>query len=217
MFGELNASQFKHRSNFYGSEFESLLSKIIVCYEKMSAHITSLPNKENEIRDVLLIDYLNDNKIRNEIGLKNYLFDPEVPEGNEGRTDIKIQTKNTFEDTAAYYIIECKRLDTKSKNWEKSLNSEYVNEGIARFVSKKYSTYYKVNGMIGFIVEAMDINENIIAINSLLNGNLNTSQVLHYHEIAPNFDFSYRSTHNLDKGEIAIYHLMFDFSQQIGN
>lgn len=218
MFENLNASQFKHTSKFDGAEFESLLSKIILCYEKMKVQVNVLSNKENEIRDVLLIDYLKNNKIRRELGLTDYLFDREVSEDKtSGRTDIKIQTLNTFQDTAAYYIIECKRLDTKSQNWEKSLNSEYVNEGIARFVSGKYSTYYKVNGMIGFIVESMNINENVGVINGLLNGKLQTSRTLHYHEIVSDFTFSYRSTHNLEIGEIAIYHLMFDFSQQIGN
>lgn len=220
MFGELNASQFKHKRNFYGSEFESLLAKIIACYEKMKIHETYLPNKENEIRDALLINYLKNNKIRDELRLKDYLFDREVPEDKTlGRTDIKIQTLNTFQDTAAYFIIECKRLDTKSKNRKKGLNNEYVEKGIVRFVSGKYSSHYKVNGMIGFVVEAMDIAENVDAISTLLKDKLKTNQGLDYHELVSDFEFSYRSTHNLVNGEteIAIYHLMLDFSQQIGN
>jgi len=96
----------------------------------------SLSNDENTIRDVLLINYLRDNSIRKKINLTNYLFDREVPEDRSvGRTDIKIQTQNTFEDTSAYYIIECKRLDGTNTTGTTGLNAKYIENGIYRFAS----------------------------------------------------------------------------------
>jgi hypothetical protein len=95
------------------------------------------------------------------------------------------------------------------------LNAKYIQNGISRFVSKTYSSHYKTNGMIGFIVETIDINKNIAAINGLLKGTANTTKELFKHKIVTDFHYSYCSTHDLDSDEILIYHLMFDFSKNI--
>ncbi len=101
MFTELNASSYDYNGIFYNAEFEEILSKIITCYNLMLTDNVSLTNDENAIRDVLLINYLNDNPTRKKNKLTDYLFDREVPEDRSlGRTDIKIQTLNTFQDTS---------------------------------------------------------------------------------------------------------------------
>jgi hypothetical protein len=89
-------------------------------------------------------------------GFQEFYFDRDYKDyRSKGRTDLRILTQNSFEDTAAYFIIECKRLDAKNQSGVSGLNSEYIKNGIARFVKEDYSAYYKVNGMFGFIVEAM--------------------------------------------------------------
>lgn len=215
MFNNLNASVFNHSNYFYNAEFEEILSKIVCCYHLMLDSNVSLTNNENEIRDVLLIQYLKNNDVRSKIGLTSYLFDREVPEDKTiGRTDIKIQTTNTFIDTNAYYIIECKRLDAVNVNGKTGLNAKYIENGICRFTSESYSTHYKINGMIGFVVETLDISNNISAINKLLQDSfsvVNTTKNLCYKSVLPNFDYSYYSMHN----EILIYHLMLDFSKNM--
>ena len=221
MFGNLEAAEFKYNTIIYNSEFEDILSKIIICYDLMIRDKVSLCNNENDIRDVLMIKYLKNKSIRQNIKLTNYLFDREVPEDKSiGRTDIKIQTLNTFEDVEAYYIIECKRLDKKNPDGISGLNAKYIENGICRFTSETYSSFYKTNGMIGFIVEQMNISENITSINNLLALNfpkINTTQELQYREIYKDFNFSYCSCHkNIDK-QIVIYHLMFDFSKNINH
>ena len=219
MFPEPNASQFESSSLFYNSEFEDILSKIIICYNLMLTDNVSLTNDENAIRDVLLIHYLKDNPTREKIKLTNYLFDREVPEDRGlGRTDIKIQTQNTFLDTSAYYIIECKRLDATNTEGTTGLNAKYIDEGIYRFTSEYYSTHYKTNGMIGFIVESIDINTNISSINNLINTNFTNSytiQDLQFKEIVSDFDYSYSSQHDVRGNHMLLYHLMLDFSKNI--
>jgi hypothetical protein len=59
IFSELDASGFKHNGVFYNAEFESILSKVIICYNRMKNDNVVLNNNENEIRDVLYLDYLN--------------------------------------------------------------------------------------------------------------------------------------------------------------
>ena len=216
MYTDLNASTYGHSTIFYNAEFEELLSKIIACYNLMLTDNVSLSNDENSIRDVLLINYLNDNSVRRRVELTDYLFNREVPESiTIGRTDIKIETQNTFQDTDAYYTIECKRLDASNTKGATGLNAKYIQKGISRFVSKTYSSHYKTNGMIGFIVQPMDINKNIEAMNGLLKGSANTTRELFNYNIVSDFYYSYCSTHSFDGDEILIYHLMFDFSKHI--
>ncbi|HEY4323253.1 MAG TPA: hypothetical protein VGN20_04685 [Mucilaginibacter sp.] len=219
MFSKLSASGYLNNSVFYNKEFEDILSKIIVCYKLMLADNVDLTNDENAIRDFFLIKYLKNNDIRKEIGLINYLFDREVPEDTSiGRTDIKIQTLNTFVDTAAYYTIECKRLDAINLAGTTGLNAKYIENGICRFTSKTYSTYYKTNGMMGFVTQSIDIHQNVVFINQLLKNSFsqaNTNRELMQRNIVHDFDYAYSSTHDTVDGEILIYHLMFDFTGNI--
>lgn len=217
----LNPSVFQYRNEPYELEFERILAGITACYKMMIKDNVSVPlNDENGIRDVLYLEYLNNNAIRNSVQLSNYIFDREGHEDcSGGRVDIKIQTQNTFKDTSAFYIIECKRLDNKNLTGTSGLNAEYVKNGIMRFIERKYSAYYGLNGMIGFVVEQIDINNNIKSINRLLNNiiaNANTKKKLTPVAFIKHFKHSYYSIHkDIKKKEIKLYHLMFDFSKNI--
>ena len=222
---ELNANCYELATTDYRKEFENLLSKIIICYNLMLTDGIALANNENEIRDVLINNYLNDNSIRKKNRIRGYLFDKEVPE-SIGRTDIKIQTNNTFVDTKAYYIIECKRLDNKNLLGITGLNAEYVKNGICRFVNDYYTSYFRINGMIGFVVKDIDIDTNITHINSLLSKDLvnkkgekvnaNPIKEISRIEIIEDFKYSYKSTHKaINQKEIDLYHLMLNFSNII--
>lgn len=219
MFPDLDATRFELNDDFFKAEFEGILSKIIACYKLMLADSISLSNDENLIRDVLLINYLKNNKIRKQVDLLNYLFDREVPEdATFGRTDIKIQSSNTFVDTGAYYTIECKRINAANPTGKTGLNAKYIENGIQRFVLKTYASHYQINGMIGFVVQGLDIHKNTISINSLLTGDfkhITTTQVLTGKSIVSGFDFCYYSTHNTTTSDLTIYHLKFDFSKNI--
>lgn len=190
---DLSADSLQTPEGAYSkTEFKHLLNSIYSCYKEMLSDKISVPsNDENEIRDRLLFDYLNNNLLRVKFELLDFLFDPEVPVNN-GRSDIKIQTKNTFIDTDAYYIIECKRLDGCSK-----LNKEYIKNGINRFLTGKYPSHYRVNGMIGFIVKEIDIDKNMEKIGNFFN--------------LIEKDKLYDSKHK----DLKLYHLMMDFSKNI--
>lgn len=166
---KLDPSVFRESAGFRDAEFQSILTKVVDCYSLMLSNNVRVANHENKIRDELLKNYLNNNKIRNQLQLTAYLFDREVPEDTtNGRTDIKVQTMNTFTNTSDYYIIECKRLDNQHLKGKSGLNAKYIGNGIMRFVGGQYSTNKYLNGMIGFVVEQMDINANISNINYLL-------------------------------------------------
>lgn len=221
MFPALNASDYDHNGIFYNAEFEDLLSKIIICYNLMITDKIIFANDENTIRDVLYLNYLNNNTIRKSIGLQEYYFDRETLEDRTvGRIDIRILTANSFIETAAYYILECKRLDGTNPNGLTGLNARYIENGVYRFTSKTYSAYYKTNGMIGFIVQPINISQNIASINQLLKTTFtqaNTTKELEPRNLISDFDHSYCSTHNIDGNDIVLYHLMLDYSNNIQN
>lgn len=183
MFGRLDASKFSGSVPFYDNEFEKVLSKITACYQLMKTDMVALENDENKIRDVLVSDYVNNPKIKNELQLNYFIF-PEAPETKtSGRTDIRIHNPNSFlNQNEEYYIIECKRLDNTNTIGKSGLNAKYIKNGIARFTNKLYSSYYRVNGMIGFIVEDLKIHENVNHINTLLTtsfSSITTNQKIH--------------------------------------
>ena len=222
MSNQMNTSVFSKIQQDYFSEFEKILSKITICYQLMIDNGTSLPNDENLIRDRILHDYLNNNEIRRKHSLTDFLFDKEVPEKNtNGRTDIKIQTKNTFIDTSAYYIIECKRLNNKAKKGTSGLNAKYITNGIYRFVNNKYSSHYKTNAMLGFVVSPMDIHSNTNDINELLSTKYQEANMvseISKESFIPNFKYQYISKHLMKNGtSLKLYHLMYDYSSLIYN
>jgi hypothetical protein len=185
----------------------------------MKSNNCVLQNNENLIRDEIVNNYLMNDKIRKNIGLNDYLFFRELPTiNNAGRVDIFVVTQNMFKNTEAYYIIECKRLNNENTNGQTGLNAEYIREGISRFTSQKYKMHENMAGMIGFVVEKMDIHQNISSINILLKQNftdINTEQNLKHKEILSGFDHSYLSRHKINGTSKIIYHLMFDFSDNI--
>jgi hypothetical protein len=224
MESELNALGYSFNAKNYTAEFQRILCGLFTCYTILLKNETVFPNDENKIRDTLLIRCLHNDEIRELTGLSgNFIFDREVPEDNTpGRTDIKVQTLHSFIKSDAYYIIECKRLDNNRTTGLSGLNAEYINNGIYRFVSKQYSIYHRINAMIGFIVEKLDISENIQKINTLLKKpqmrNCNTTREIQTVNFIPNFDFHYSSEHNdCDNESFILYHLMFDLSDNMQN
>lgn len=222
---KLDASSFALSPEIYEAEFKIILSAIIFCYQMMAKDKISVPNDENKIRDILYNKYLNNDKIRNVLNLTHYLFDCEVAEYDKdesltGYLDYKISTQNTFVESNSYYIIECKRLDSKNLTGDTGLNAKYIKDGMMRFVTGQYSSHHGINGMIAFVVEQINISDNVKNINRLLSNSIksaNTKKVLTF--VALNsFKYSYYSEHKDNTAKkIKLFHLMFDFSKNLLN
>jgi len=219
----LDSSVFFASDDFYVAEFESILTKIVYCYKMMINNGDTVPNREESIRDVLYIRYINNNEIKNRIKL-NYDIVCEAAEYKKekisGYVDLRISSSNSLIDSAAYYIIECKRLDNKNHKGTSGLNAEYIKNGIMRFVNGQYSTNKNINGIIGFVIELMNISDNIQNINYLIKNHFNDTNTitkLTTADIIQNFKHSYYSIHkrNFDNDTIKLYHLMFDFSKNV--
>ena len=218
MFGSLDASNYIGSVPFYEKEFEIILSKIVVCYNLMLAKGITLESDENEIRNTLVNDFLNDREIKQQLKLE-YFINPEVPEPNNKRPDIKFQSVNSWSNPKEYFSIECKVLDNENVAGTSGRNAKYIKEGIYRFTSMDYSSYHRVNGMLGFIVEKMNIHTNVNHINELLQTSLkkaNTTKKITKDSFIDDFEYQYHSTHlDRDNHELKIYHLMLNFSKNI--
>ncbi|NQY34422.1 MAG: hypothetical protein HRT37_05525 [Alteromonadaceae bacterium] len=221
MFLDLDASIFGSSTSFHETKFRYILSKITRCYNMMIADNVKLDNNENRIRDILLLNYLKNDAVRESIGFVSdqVNFDREIQEDHStGRTDIRITTFDTFKCQRAYYVLECKRLNNKNIIGKTGLNAEYIKNGIWRFTSKYYSSHYRVNAMIGFVVEQLDIDMNINRINKLLlaSPSINTTKKITNDDFISDFAFLYQSEHiDIDEDSLKLYHLMYDFNKNI--
>lgn len=195
----LDASKFETSDINYEQEFINLMQNIYKCYKLIVHDSIRIPkNDENAIRDILLLNYINDTNTRhNKCAISGYRFHKEV-DVNDGRVDIKIDAAYDFEEFDSYFIIECKRLDGKN-----ALNRAYVNHGIKRFTTSYrssslkyyYPSSYGVNGMIGFVINNIDVDANING----LAAEFNTLKK----------DILYESNHT----NVKLFHLMMDFSR----
>lgn len=222
----LDASSFNYSQTRKDSNFEFILTKCVIVYNLILNSGINLANDENLIRDEFL-KYLKDFdfKVKNE--LKHLIFDKEVPE-TTGRVDIRIlPTKDEYVNDSAYYSIECKRLNATNLKGTTGLNAEYVKNGVCRYSTGYYSSYFDCNAMFGFLVESVNIQKDIVNnINLMLNTKFanaqgeivdaKATQQMQYENFADGYSYSYVSKHTHNSGnELTLYHLMFDFSNNI--
>lgn len=172
-------------------------------------------NNENQIRSIILEEYLDADDIREKYHMSDYRFRAESPENYDhdgnyiGRTDIRIELKHDFDKRDAYYIIECKRIDGTP-----DLNKKYVTEGIARFVTQKYSAYYGRNIMLGFVVKELEISKNTGGIEALQNSSSDTRMWGKFSMISSGrYHEEYMCVYQIDIGELQLQHIFVDFSR----
>lgn len=216
----LSASLFQFSSNFFDRELESVLCECINIYHLIVSKHTMFKNNEETIRDGFMCYLKDDNYKNTHFPLDKYQFDKEVEDG-QGRLDIRILNVNPYKGDKAFYCIECKRLGT-----DKALNTEYIKNGICRFVNNDYySSFFGCNAMFGFLINRVCVQTDIIDnINSKLDKKYNIQgkivcanaiQKLQYSNFTGGYAYSYMSTHKGSSKEITLYHLMFDFSNNI--
>lgn len=204
---------------------QSSFDKIVQYMMDMSETLVSdlakrgdkLPNDENKIRSIILEKYLDNDEIRKINRMTSYRFTPENMENYSGtgtylgRTDIRITLASDFKKKNAYYIVECKRIDGSD-----ALNKKYVEEGVGRFVRKKYSSYYGRNLMFGFVVKKVNISQNTKSIEDIQN--TSTDPLVHGDiKIIGISGVSehYRCTYNIVSRELELRHIFADFSNVI--
>lgn len=201
-----------------------IIDKILICCDKMSEDLLSknekLKNLEEDIRDYLFNNYLNNDEIMEEIEMNNFRFFSEVPvkyvdNKPKGRIDLQVFNKDDISNRKKYFTIECKRIDGKS-----TLNRYYIENGIIRFVKRDplYESFFKQECMLAFVVKNIDIenNANIIDDLQLEYDEIHVKDHFSKIEISEGHDYIYDSTYEIeDDSDLSIYHVFYDFSSII--
>ena len=69
-----------------------------------------------------------------------------------GRLDLRFTPAGSAREEV-YFTFECKRLNVPSNGSCRPLASEYVKEGMMRFVSSQYAGHLQDGGMIGYVLD----------------------------------------------------------------
>jgi hypothetical protein len=70
----------------------------------------------------------------------------------QGRMDIAFSPLVPHE--AFYFCLECKRLNTTTAGRRRSLGTEYVTQGMYRFVKRQYGDQVRHGGMLGYVLDS---------------------------------------------------------------
>lgn len=201
-----------------------ILSKVLICCEMMKKDCLEgkmkIKNLEEDIRDYLFHNYLNDDDVMAQVGLSEFRFFPEVPDNYQnnkpvGRIDLQVISIDMFRYRERYFTIECKRIDGS-----KTLNRYYIDEGIKRFVKSKplYPSYFEMNSMFGFVVKEIDINKNMTKINDLQKEyykDIKIKTPISSLNISLKHNYTFESEYFLDETDILLFHIFYDFSSII--
>lgn len=228
----IDASENKYSVELYEFEFSKVSTLIVYSYSEIikneKIEYTKLEDNkywvvletgkekpEEYIRNVFLDKkYMRNKKLKREFDVNDLEFLPETGEMKErqiiGYHDIRVTglgrkiLKEADEDI--YFSIECKRLNSANQSPDK-----YVNEGIIRYTTGKYSEKMPIAGMIAFIEDNhLDyLNE----INKVLQKHktIESEQFLMQSKTGYNI---YNSKHlkSKNKHQILINHFLFNFA-----
>lgn len=71
---------------------------------------------------------------------------------NQGRMDIAFSPMVPHE--AFYFCLECKRLNVVRQGRRRTLGTEYVTQGMSRFVNRQYGDQVRHGGMLGYVLDS---------------------------------------------------------------
>ncbi len=171
---------------------------------------------EEYIRNIFLDKkYMQNKKLKRKHEVNDLEFKPEVGENKDRKTigshDIQVlglaQKLYGEADEDIYFSIECKRLNGIGQSPEK-----YVNEGIVRYTTKRYSEIMPLAGMIAFIEDNTYNYPN--EIDEILKNHKSISTTQYLTIKSTNIHNSKHLKESSNKS-IILYHFFFDFINNI--
>jgi len=133
---------------------DQLLERIVALWPKCLALLSGQP-KEDLITINLKELLLKDEVVRSIVYWIEYQFEPTTytPEGvaySKGQIDMCVLLQ---QNSSIYLAYECKRLNVVYKRTKRSMATEYVAEGLMRFVKGQYAEELEVGGMLGYVMD----------------------------------------------------------------
>lgn len=188
----------------------TILQLVIDCWVQMAPPTQGEREDDLTIRLCLL---LKQNRTARDLPFQidTQMVELEPAEGNDmGRMDITFRPLIPREDI--YFCLEGKLLNVRKNDRRRSLASEYVKQGMMRFISGKYAKAVYHGGMAGYILDAdtsyaitrvsASIKRHCAALGMEPADGLTTSSLLGENR-------KVRETHHLRKGEKFLIHHVF--------
>jgi hypothetical protein len=131
-----------------------------------------------------------------------------------GRLDLRFTSASYHPE--AYFSFECKRLCVKDGAKLRVLATEYVNDGMKRYVTGQYAPARRHGGMIGYVhtgtrTKAMAKVDKVLAVQASALGMKSPAQ-LRVSPLCPANDAARMTEHTRANGAITIHHLFLSCS-----
>ncbi|HEX8525267.1 MAG TPA: hypothetical protein VF669_23650 [Tepidisphaeraceae bacterium] len=182
----------------------------------VSSKVVTATSTEDEITDVLY-EEMYDEKERRE--LDNIDFDRE-PQSNLrheplplGYIDVKV-SYNAWRKTD-YFAIECKKVSASSITPAK----KYIDDGVVRFVTEKYSSGHSRGAMVGYVVDGCEedcarLLEGLFSSHKLVETNIR--RAWSRHDLFRSHPHVFRSDHEQQHSKriISLMHVLLSFSMR---
>lgn len=125
-----------------------------------------------------------------------------------GRIDIKLRP-GVYEHV--YFALECKRLNVMRNGSRESLGTEYVTEGMMRYVTSQYAAKLSQGGMIGYVMNG-DIGTAVKSVDRSVRNHcrelcINPPSGLEDSSHRPGVAHIKETHHNLHRRKFTLHHL----------
>jgi hypothetical protein len=199
----------------------SVLNTTVNAYEEMKQHGAALPTWEEDSFTVDLVEHMRNIAYASHLRVTyqfavntNAIKSGNVSPKKASRIDIQLYGTWERDYDNVYFAWECKRIGSASSLEGRKLISEYVTNGILRFIKKHYSKGLGTAGMLGYVLDgaisdiADSINKSMVSQRrrSPLTANDHLTPI-----ITPKDSFISRHLRD-NESPIELYHLFLTFS-----
>lgn len=134
---------------------DRLLERILAVWPSAISVLPEQPD-ENNITINLVDRLCIDTQVR-EICFIEYQYEPfgtrsSGAKYSKGEIDFVVFLNCTC-NRDQYLAYECKRLNVKNQNVRRSLATQYVDEGMSRFIKEQYAEFLSVGCMLGYVID----------------------------------------------------------------
>ena len=137
----------------YRSLDQRMMALVATVWPRCIADLPVQPDEDTIT--IQLVDALSRDPGARRLGVVEYQFEPfgHRPDGiaySKGKIDMAVLLDPTRRQYLAY---ECKRLNVKRDGRRRSLATQYVMEGLRRFITEQYAEGLPVGCMLGYVMD----------------------------------------------------------------
>jgi hypothetical protein len=133
-----------------------------------------------------------------------------------GRNDLRFYPQNHY-GQKVFFTVECKRLRVQGKSGLSHLADKYIDEGLLRFVSGRYSVGLPCGGMVGYVMDG-NVAEAFATVRKSIDAKarelkMSAKRMSAPSKAIPSYEWSGDTRHNCQGGELAVHHVLVNVVQ----